>query len=42
MQPISLAALLSPIGRFVLWVLLLLTMLVTGLIQWQQGAHIQT
>tara|TARA_R110000851_G_scaffold129525_1_gene262288 strand:+ start:70087 stop:72486 length:2400 start_codon:yes stop_codon:yes gene_type:complete len=42
MIPISLAALLSPIGRFVLWVLLLLTMLATGVVQWQQGAHIQT
>jgi predicted exporter len=42
MIPRSLGAILSPIGRFVLWVLLLLTMLVTGLIQWQQGAHIQT
>ncbi|MBB1382720.1 MMPL family transporter, partial [Shewanella sp. SR41-2] len=42
MQPISLTELLSPIGRFVLWVLLLLTMLASGLIQWQQGAHIQT
>ena len=42
MQPISLTALLSPIGRFVLWVILLLTMLATGLIQWQLGAHIQT
>ncbi|QDE29766.1 MMPL family transporter [Shewanella polaris] len=42
MKPISLTTLLSPIGRFVLWVVLLLTMLASGLIQWQQGAHIQT
>jgi predicted exporter len=42
MIPRSLGAILSPIGRFALWVVLLLAMLATGLVQWQQGAHIQT
>ncbi|WP_351121649.1 MMPL family transporter [Shewanella sp. T24-MNA-CIBAN-0130] len=42
MRPRSLGAILSPIGRFALWVVLLLAMLATGLLQWQQGAHIQT
>jgi predicted exporter len=42
MIPRSLGAVLSPIGRFALWVVLLLAMLATGVVQWQQGAHIQT
>jgi predicted exporter len=42
MIPRSLGAILSPIGRFALWVVLLLAMLATGIVQWQQGAHIQT
>jgi predicted exporter len=42
MIPRSLGAILSPIGRFALWVVLLLAMLATGVVQWQQGAHIQT
>ncbi|WP_351077647.1 MMPL family transporter [Shewanella sp. CAL98-MNA-CIBAN-0140] len=42
MIPRSLGAILSPIGRFALWIVLLLAMLATGLLQWQQGAHIQT
>ncbi|AZG33942.1 MMPL family transporter [Shewanella psychromarinicola] len=42
MIPRSLGAVLSPIGRFALWIVLLLAMLATGLVQWQQGAHIQT
>ncbi|MEH6463295.1 MAG: MMPL family transporter [Shewanella psychromarinicola] len=42
MIPRSLGAILSPIGRFALWIVLLLAMLATGVVQWQQGAHIQT
>jgi predicted exporter len=42
MTQLPFAAVLSPIGRFALWLVLLLAMLVTGLVQWQQGAHIQT
>ncbi|MBB1317760.1 MMPL family transporter [Shewanella sp. SR43-4] len=42
MLRLSLNAVLSPIGRFALWGVLLLAMIVTGFVQWQQGAHIQT
>ena len=42
MRRLMLSNMLSPIGRFALWAVLLLAIFTAGLNQWQQGAHIQT